>query len=374
MKQKPFSATSEPLPLTTETTAVDFSLSQDGPEHGGDLQRASLRYGIDRDRWLDLSTGINPDGYPIPEIPEQHFYRLPTQADEHLLAAAKAYYGAESLLLGAGSQPFIELLPALRDSCRVAIPDVGYQEHAWHWQRCGHQVVWYSGVDPQQLDEKIRRGEVDAAVVINPNNPTTSTVPLELLHDWQQRLAHRQGCLVIDEAFADVAIDSSPDEGSFARFSSLPGVVVLRSLGKFFGLAGIRIGFALAGSPMLNALSSRACLWSVSAVSQYVAAMALADHHWQHEAKQRLLLNSNWMYRTLHSRFEEEPIFKSPLFISVSMSSAKAEFIHHRLAGKGVLARLWRIPEREDALLRFGLISEKNPNDRDCLTRALLSC
>lgn len=357
-----------------ETPAVNSSVLQDVLEHGGDLQRASLRYGIDREDWLDLSTGINPEGYPIPEIPEQYFYRLPSLPNEHLLSAAQAYYGAENVLLGAGSQPFIELLPALRAPCRVAIPDVGYQEHAWHWQRCGHHVVWYSGINPGQLDESIRRGEVDCAIVINPNNPTTSLVSLELLHRWRECLAQRGGWLVLDEAFADVVIDPVPGEGSYAKYSSLPGVVVLRSLGKFFGLAGIRIGFALAGTDILNALSAGTGLWSVSAVSQYVAARALADCDWQNKAKQNIKINSDWMYSVLHSHLEAEAIFKSPLFISVLMSHEKSERIHNELAGKGILSRLWPIPASKEALLRFGLISGKTPGDRNRLTKAMMNC
>jgi hypothetical protein len=72
------------------------------PVHGGDIQAASEVFDIPLAQWIDLSTGINPDGYSIPEIPPQFFARLPCDDCPPLQQAARAYYHVQTLLPGAG--------------------------------------------------------------------------------------------------------------------------------------------------------------------------------------------------------------------------------------------------------------------------------
>lgn len=335
--------------------------NEQAPKHGGDIVAASHEYGIALDRWLDLSTGINPDSYPVPEIPQRYFHHLPACHDQTLLKAARAYYQVENLLAAAGSQAFIEALPTLREPCRVAIPDIGYQEHRWHWQRCGHQVELYSGFDLESLDKKIRQDEVDCAVVINPNNPTTEQATVEQLEQWRSLLNARNGWLIIDEAFIDTQLDQS-----FSPYSARPGVIVLRSIGKFFGLAGIRMGFALADQAFLATLSSRLMLWSVSGVSQFVAAQALLDTVWQQQARQHLVANSEWLVSALRMFFPAQTILKNDFFVSVILDKILADTIANHFAQGGVLIRQWPLPCDEKTLLRFGLLSGSEPKQR-CL-------
>ncbi|ARN74784.1 threonine-phosphate decarboxylase [Oceanicoccus sagamiensis] len=344
-----------------------MSDAKTNPAHGGDIQSASQRFGIVPEQWLDCSTGINPDAYPIPDIPEKYFYQLPTHPLEILISAAKKYYQVGHLLLAAGSQPLIEAIPAMRQPCRVAIPDVGYQEHIYHWQRCGHQVIQYSGFDTQTLNRLIIEGDVDCAVVINPNNPTGKVQSIASLKKWQKKLSVKGGWLIIDEAFIDTFNDAFQNEEankSFAPYSELPGVVVLRSVGKFFGLAGIRIGFALAEKTFLEQLSARMVLWSVSGVSQYVAACALADRSWQQLARLRLLNHSQWMLSLLDSVFPQQKIYSTALFVSVKVDKTMAAAIAEALAKGGILIRQWPLPDGENTLLRFGLLSAKDDRDR----------
>ena len=336
-----------------------MSLPTANPIHGGDVLSASQRFGIAPEDWLDLSTGINPDSYPIPGIPEKYFHHLPAANNNALIIAAKKYYQVDELLLAAGSQPLIEALPAIRQPCRVAIPDVGYQEHSYHWQRYGHRVIHYSGFDTDSLNQLITNGDVDCAVVINPNNPTGITQSLECLKQWQQILNEKGGWLIVDEAFIDVY-----PEKSFAPYSELPGVVVLRSVGKFFGLAGIRIGFALAEKGLLEHLSARMVLWSVSGVSQYIAACALADQAWQQKARQRLFDNSQWFQVLLQSLFPRQKIYHTAFFVSVMVDKVSGESIARTLAEGGLLIRQWPMPDGENTLLRFGFLSAKENKDR----------
>ena len=254
-------------------------LAKDGElQHGGELRRAAARYGIPIQDWLDLSTGINPNGWPVPPLPPSAWSRLPDDEDG-LEAAARSYYGTEQLLPVAGSQAAIQALPRLRLACRVGVLYPGYAEHAYAWRCAGHELA---AVPVAGLREAARH--VDVLVVINPNNPTGDRFRPQTLLDWHASLAAREGWLVVDEAF----IDPTPAD-SLAPYSKRPGLIVLRSLGKFFGLAGARVGFVLAQTALLERLRAHLGPWTVTAPSRWVAERALADRAWQGAARARLL-------------------------------------------------------------------------------------
>ena len=119
-------------------------------EHGGNLRMAAQQYGTPLENWLDLSTGINPQGWPIPEIPPTTWQRLPEPNDD-LPAAMSAFYGSPFLLPTAGSQPVIQLLPALRPKCRVGILTPSYAEHAYAWERKGHQLIQLQATNIEEM-------------------------------------------------------------------------------------------------------------------------------------------------------------------------------------------------------------------------------
>ena len=165
--------------------------------HGGDLDQAAQDFAIDRDEWLDLSTGIAPWSWPIPEIPNAVWQRLPAVECPLRLVAAN-YYGCqpEALLAIPGSQFAIQTLPQLFPATsRVAIPRLGYFEHHKAWQQAGHTLLDYSDLSLDQLQQQIKAGELDVVLVINPNNPTATLLPRERLLHWCELLARRGGCL-----------------------------------------------------------------------------------------------------------------------------------------------------------------------------------
>ena len=342
----------------------------EAPLHGGDVRAASQRYGIAMEHWLDLSTGINPDAYPVPAIPDRYFRHLPDKYNSDLIAAAKQYYRCANLVPAAGSQRVIELLPTLRPHCRVAIPDTGYQEHHYHWQRCGHSVVFYNSWQPEQLTQKIHAGDVDVVVLINPCNPTAAMLDRGQVEHWRKLLAERGGWLVIDEAFVDPY-----SENSFAANSHLPAVIVLRSLGKFFGLAGVRVGFVLAADELTHIIAKNLGPWSVTGPSQYLAVKALTDTQWQRNAHRQLTLNNRWMQEILRAQLYDsvDVIVSATLFVSVLAASEIAHSLYNALATRGILVRLWQLPgcNNKTALLRFGLIDEQDHQARQRLQNAL---
>lgn len=306
-------------------------------EHGGRLREAAAHYGIAPERWVDLSTGINPDGWPVPVLAPEAWRRLP-EAGDGLEAAARHYYGTASALPVAGTQAAIQALPWLRPRSRVGVGGPTYNEHAAAWRRAGHDVV---EIPFSAVGAEVDR--LDVLVLVNPNNPTGQRHPARRLLKWRAALAARGGWLVVDEAFADAA----PEE-SMAAVSELPGLVVLRSLGKFFGLAGARVGFALARAELLAELEERLGPWPLAHPSRRVAAGALADEPWQHAARRGLRAQSERL-AALFSGFDLKPAGTTALFVWVPTPAAQS--LHRFLAERGILTRLFTSP----AGLRVGL-------------------
>jgi cobalamin biosynthetic protein CobC len=250
-------------------------------EHGGKLHEAARRFGRPLHDWLDLSTGINPHFYPIPALRAQAWHRLPEKSPE-LLAAAQAYYGAGNMLAVAGTQAAIQALPKLRMQAaglaRVVVSAPSYAEHAHQWRRGGHAV--------QELAyEELAAATswADVVVLCNPNNPTGASVEAAQLLHWARQLHARGGWLVVDEAFVDMQ-----SELSVVVYADAPGLIVLRSPGKFFGLAGLRLGFVAAEAALLQALEEELGPWAVSGPAQEIAIAALRDQTWQQQTRQRL--------------------------------------------------------------------------------------
>ncbi len=303
-------------------------------EHGGKLLAAAARYGIEKDNWLDLSTGINPAGWPVPAIPDAAWQRLP-EVEDCLLEAAAAYYGCSDILPVSGSQAAIQALPRLRAACRVGVPHPAYAEHAHAWRAAGHAVVaWDAAMGVDALD---------VLVLVHPNNPAGQTYTRVELLDWNAELAARGGWLVVDEAFIDV----TPHE-SLADVCPRPGLIILRSLGKFFGLAGARVGFVLAEPTLLAALNKLLGPWAVSAPSRWVARAALADTAWQ-QATRAALPAAGARLAALLRDHGLAPSGGTALFQWVRTADAAAW--HEQLARQGILTRLFADPPS----FRFGL-------------------
>lgn len=320
-------------------------------EHGGRLRRAAEAYGIPLADWLDLSTGINPNGYPVPPVPADAWQRLP-EDDDGLEAAAARYYGSAALLAVAGSQPAIQALPSVLDGERVALLAPSYAEHAHAWRTRAPLEL-----DAAALDEAVEHSDI--VVLVQPNNPTGERFARERLLAWHASLACRGGWLVVDEAF----MDTTP-EHSLVPLAGRPGLVVLRSLGKFFGLAGARVGFVFAPATVRHALAEQLGPWALSGPARWVARHALADVAWQAQARTQLNAAGERLQRLLeaHGLAPRGPA----LFKQIGTSRAAA--LHAALARRGILTRLFDTP----SALRFGLPTDEMGWQR--LEAALQTC
>lgn len=320
-------------------------------EHGGRLRRAALQYGIALTDWLDLSTGVAPYGLPLPAIPEQAWARLPEQ-DDGLEAAACAYYGVDHLLPVAGSQAAIQCLPRLRREARVGIVSPAYAEHAAAWQREGHRVLEISEASVNRALDRL-----DVLLLVNPNNPTGRRFSPQQLFAWHARLAERGGWLIVDEAF----IDCTPEQ-SLAAHSHLPGLIILRSFGKFFGMAGARLGFVLAEPTLLSELEELLGPWTISGPTRWLGAGLLEDRIGQQALQQRLTGDGQRLAELL-CEHGLPPTGGCALFQWIA--SEHAALLHEFLACNGILTRLFEQPPS----IRFGLPADEEGWQR--LARAL---
>lgn len=316
---------------------------QSPPFHGGRLNEAVRRWGIPREQWLDLSTGINPEGWPVPPVPPVVWQRLP-EDDDGLEERIRHWAGAPdnaACVAVPGSQCAIQTLPRLRVPCRVGVPQPGYQEHGHGWRSEGHELVAVSA-------EMIAAGDhwlddLDVLVWIQPNNPSGQVVTPERLLGWHQRLVRRGGWLVVDEAFAEGVANVS-----VAAHAGTPGLVVLKSLGKFYGLAGLRAGAVLTDASIAAALRHTIGPWVVNGPARYLMARAMADDAWRASTVARLTTHSERLH-TLLSQAGLPPAGGTLLFRYVVTDRAQA--IADALAREGILVRRFEQP----AALRFGL-------------------
>ncbi|MEO1612568.1 MAG: threonine-phosphate decarboxylase CobD [Pseudomonadota bacterium] len=242
-------------------------------DHGGDLDRARATYG--GSDWIDLSTGINPVAYEMPPLPAAALASLPTREDIAALeaTAATAFSTTGDIVALSGAQAAIQLAPRLRPAARAAVLRPSYNEHAASFKAQG----WIVGEAPEIED----MAGADLAVVVNPNNPDGRRWTPETLI----ALADRVGLLIVDESFADPhpELSLAPLIGELGE-----RVLVMRSFGKFYGLAGLRLGFALGGPETIARLRALVGPWAVSGPAIIAGRAALSDAAWRAETTARL--------------------------------------------------------------------------------------
>lgn len=308
--------------------------------HGGDLGEAQRLFPAAPRPWIDLSTGINPVPYPLPPLAPSVFSRLPSPSEvAELERVAAAAYGApdpRAVVAAPGTQVLIEVLPRLRTPGPVAVLAPTYAEHGHAWCKAGHAVTEVASFD----------GAADAGVVVvvNPNNPDGARWPAPLLRDRAARLAARGGWLVVDEAFADLEEDMASLAPARAE-----GAVVLRSFGKTFGLAGLRLGFAIANPELADALRCALGPWAVSGPAIAIGQSALADRAWLAQAAEARAADTRRLDGLL-GETAARLVGGTRLFRLVETPQAEALFQH--LGRHGIWVR--RFQGRPDRL-RFGL-------------------
>ena len=352
-------------------------------EHGGRLLEFAARIGIPAEQWLDLSTGINPRGYPVPPVPAEAWRRLPEEEDGLARVAADYYRAppATAVLPIAGTQAAIQalprvlphLLPRLQAGAassgpplQIAVANLTYNEYAHVWRKAGHTVTAH--VHLQLADAADR---ADVVILCQPNNPSGECIEPTRVEQMTRTLARRSRWLLIDEAYADAAPETSVLPHIAAE--DWPCVIVLRSLGKFFGLAGARAGFAISAPEVIAALRDELGPWPLSGPARVAALHALRNTAWQIEARRFLHDMTQQLDACLVARLGVTPS-GTALFRWFAFDEANA--LHEHLARLGILVRMFAAPcsalpsdHRGLPSLRIGLPADETQLAR--LDRAL---
>jgi cobalamin biosynthesis protein CobC len=309
--------------------------------HGGDLGAARRLFPDAPEPFLDLSTGINPNPYPLPRLPAQIFARLPdADALRRLAAAAATAYGAPSadcVVAAPGTQILLPLVAGLVPPAAAAVLSPTYSEHARAATLAGHAVIEFRDLGGI--------GNAALVLVANPNNPDGRLLAKAELLRIARNLQSRAGVLAVDEAFMDVG----PRGASLGSEIACGNIVVLRSFGKFFGLAGLRLGFALAAPPLARRLAAMLGPWAVSAPALPVGAEALADRTWIENTRRDLAVAAARLDAILRQA-GLDIVGGTTLFRLARVADANELFGH--LGRAGILTR--RFPDHA-MWLRFGL-------------------
>jgi cobalamin biosynthetic protein CobC len=292
--------------------------------HGGDLAQARAHAG--RADIVDLSTGINPHPYPATHVTQGALTALPQPgAMSALLSAARVAYGVPddaAILAAPGTQAILQWLPHVVPARRVAIIGPTYGEHAATWSR---------RADVTTVPDLASAHGADLVVAVNPNNPDGRILPAQTLRAFAARHGPRAPAglaLVVDEAFAD--LDPA------ITLAGAPHTLVLRSFGKFYGLAGLRLGFAIGPHELIAALADALGPWAVSGPALQVGATALADTAWARAMRARLAAERAALDEALASA--DLPVSGgTDLFRLVE--TAEAPRWHAALAAEGIWTR-----------------------------------
>lgn len=307
--------------------------------HGGSgTDFLALRHPDAPRPWIDLSTGINPFPYTVDGLDPSTWTMLPSPSSEAACRTALASYldaDESRIALLPGSQAGISILPALFPSSVVDVVEPTYNEHAAAWRRAGHAVAAVAFND-------MGKSEADILVLTNPNNPDGKAIPARDVLAMAHHRTRSGRWMVVDEAFADVV-----PALSVAGADRL-NVVVLRSFGKFFGLAGLRLGAAIAPPAIVDLLAGAIGPWAVSGPALAIGARAYADAEWHAQIRLRLTEGMARLRAVLAP--VAEILGGTDLFVLVASAQAASLFDH--LARGGIYVRRFR---RNPRWLRVGL-------------------
>ncbi|MDE3059969.1 MAG: pyridoxal phosphate-dependent class II aminotransferase [Pseudomonadota bacterium] len=307
-------------------------------QHGGNLSGLTQRYPDAPRPLIDLSTGINPYPYPL-SLKEEWTHQLPDViAMAEAQRAAAQYYNVNEIVLAPGMQPLIFALACLRlkehGRSRIVIVSPTYAEHARVWEDAGHEII----------PATIEAVEGDVVILANPNNPDGRQVQPQRLLAMAESLAARNGWLIIDESFTDLL----PQLSMAAYVTKRPNIAVLRSCGKFFGVAGLRISGAAAPAEWMPWLRIALGPWPISTIACHILPQMLKDTAWIDSTRRKLAEESAAWRNILAQYFTV--IGHTPLFTLIE--TPEAERWHDYLASRGILIRRFAT---QPNWLRFGL-------------------
>lgn len=321
------------------------NINNDVSQHGGNLSEIASGFPNAPQPFIDLSTGINPYSYPLPEIKKEWFYRLADSCEmKEAHKAAAIYYGVnvKNISLASGMQPLMFAIASLRlqvyGVAKVAILSSTYSEYEQVWKIAGHSCHTSEGWYP-----------ADIMIICNPNNPDGSTIPRGELLQLADDLAEIGGWLIVDEAFGDVCPENSLESFVATR----DNLFVMKSCGKFFGVAGLRVSAVIAPEKWNEKIRVITGSWAISTPACLLLPEMFENKKWAEEMKLQLELEAkNWREILAQHFFI---VGFTPLFTLVKTDDA--DYWYKKLASQGILTRKFSYNQQ---WLRFGLPDSKD--------------
>lgn len=314
--------------------------------HGGRLCVARSLFPHAPQPWIDLSTGINPSSYPAPRASARERNRLPEPTElarlEAVAAAAFNVSDPVRVVATGGTENALRLLPHLLEISAAVVAGPTYSSHSDAWHRAGAKTV----VTPD-AELAAHAGQSVAMTVVNPNNPDGRVLDREQLLSLHDSLHAHGGVLIVDEAFGD--LEPQHSVADLAGTERAPSMVILRSFGKFYGLAGVRLGFVIASAAIATRLRHLLGDWPVSVDALCAGVAAYADHAWAEKTRQRLGRTARRLDKLLIAS-GMTIVGGTSLYRLARAPDARARFT--QLMSHGILARPF---DHDSTLLRFGL-------------------
>ncbi|MGV8058796.1 MAG: threonine-phosphate decarboxylase CobD [Smithellaceae bacterium] len=316
--------------------------------HGGNVEEISRTFGLKEDYLVDFSSNVNPFTLPpsisqvikskirdISRYPDKESLKLKTALGKHL------NIGVEHIVVGNGSVDIIyravyALKPA---SGLILLPAFGEYEKAL--SSVGAKIRYLlpkgRGNFVFSTEEIVKNcDEVDIVFLCNPNNPTGMLISRKDLEYLAEKLRKKKTMLVLDEAF----IDLTEEHSLIDLASKSSNLLVLRSLTKFFGLAGLRLGYAVGNSALIKRLQNSGQPWPVNVFAQATGEVLLQDEKFRNKSKRKLLQERDFLYRHLCRSKGLKPFQSSANFILAKIEGPLSSGqLQSRLIKCGLLIR-----------------------------------
>ncbi len=317
--------------------------------HGGNIWKASRDAGIPSENIIDFSASINPLGLsPRAASAIKKSLRFispyPDPSSSSLVEALAGYHGISTgeILPGNGSTEFIHLIPAFLKPGSALIVEPAFSEYrkALRYNGCradSFVLKEESGfsIDIGRLKKRISKG-YDLLYIANPANPTGVVTGKEGIIEVARFCERLGATLVIDEAFVDFCEDESIKKEAV----SLRNVVVLRSMTKFFSMAGLRLGYIIAHRDTIKKFAKRLPPWSVNTLAS-AAVESVRDRDYIRKVHTWLNREKDFIYKGLGS-IKGVRIFDSAanfFMVKITDTSLTAPELKSIFFKKGILIR-----------------------------------
>jgi len=300
---------------------------------------------------LDFSANINPLGYPagvrkkiIENFDEILHYPDIDCSGLRKYISKKIGLSENEILIGNGSTELFYLIPRALHPKKGIIFQPAFSEFAEAF-RCSHTETIHHVLDKEEgfcfhYKERIfRENNVEMAFICNPNNPTGQVAEKDTLITMAKR--HPDVIFVIDEAFIDF-VDEPDKYGIAQEAASLQNIIIVRSLTKFYGFPGLRVGYLIAHADIIKKLTAYKEPWTVNIFAQFAVIEAMKDKTFVAESRKYVIQEQKYLYNELAGIKELLPFKPSANFIFVRINSDSlltSTSLHQQLQNYGIIIR-----------------------------------